>query len=66
MVSFLIHQSWRLAHHPSGPIGTRIALILADTIVVAVTWRKTYQQCQEAMRLGMRARVSAVLLRDGV
>ena len=45
---------------------TRISLIIADAIVVAVTWRKTFRHSREAAELGMRTSVSATLLRDGV
>ena len=46
-------------------ITTRVSLIVADTIVIAVTWRKTFLQYKKASQLGMHTNISATLLRDG-
>lgn len=44
---------------------TRSLLITADVIVLAVTWIGTYRQTREAIRAGVHASISAILLRDG-
>ncbi|KAJ3541313.1 hypothetical protein NM688_g6102 [Phlebia brevispora] len=45
-------------------LGTRLAVIVADIVVVAVTWLKTYQQVRQAYSIGLRG-VSSTLLKDG-
>lgn len=40
--------------------------MLANVIMVGVTWLKTFQQYREARRLDITLSVSACLLRDGV
>ncbi|THH00331.1 hypothetical protein EW026_g2163 [Hermanssonia centrifuga] len=46
-------------------IGTRIPVIIADILVLVLTWRKTFRHRMEAIRVGVRAPLSALLLRDG-
>lgn len=46
-------------------MGTRLAVIIADSIVVLATWLKTYQQVKQASSLGMSG-ISAIFLRDGM
>lgn len=42
-----------------------ITPIVADFLVVIVTWYKTYRQVKQASLLGMKTGFSGVLLRDG-
>ena len=44
---------------------TRIPLMLADLIVILVTWIKMGRQVWDAMRLGQDMKVSTILLTDG-
>ena len=46
-------------------LSTRIALIIADVIVLAVTWRKAASTVREASRINVRVPLSEVLIRDG-
>jgi hypothetical protein len=46
-------------------LSTRIAVIIADLIVLAVTWYKAAWTVREARRLGIEAPVGEILLRDG-
>lgn len=53
-------------HLFSVSLSTRIAVIVADLIVLAVTWYKAAGTVIEAYRLGIRVPVSEILLRDGL
>ncbi|KIP01653.1 hypothetical protein PHLGIDRAFT_80288, partial [Phlebiopsis gigantea 11061_1 CR5-6] len=44
----------------------RISIIAADTLVVVLTWARTYRDFREAMKLNIRVNVTALLLRDGM
>ena len=44
---------------------TRIPLIVADVLVICLTWIKTWNQVREGRRLGMRIPLSTCILRDG-
>ena len=44
---------------------TRVSAMLSDTIVVVVTWRKTYAQWRHGKRLNVSTNLSTLLLRDG-
>ena len=46
-------------------LATRISVIVADLVVLAVTWHKAVGTVREAYRLGIRVPISEVLLRDG-
>lgn len=46
-------------------IVSRSSQVLADLIVIAVTWVKTFGHIQAAWKAGARVSVSATLLRDG-
>jgi hypothetical protein len=46
-------------------LGTRIAAIIADLIVLAVTWYKTVSIVREAHLLGIRVAIGEILFRDG-
>ncbi|THH00332.1 hypothetical protein EW026_g2162 [Hermanssonia centrifuga] len=46
-------------------IGTRIPVIIADILVLALTWHKTFRHRMDAIRVGVRTPLSALLLRDG-
>lgn len=45
---------------------TRLSLIVADIIVLIVTWIKTFSLFKEASRLGIHMGISETLLRDGM
>lgn len=49
----------------SGALATRVALVVADLVVVVVTWAKQYRQAREVSALGMHVGPSTILLRDG-
>ncbi len=40
-------------------------MIAADILVLVLTWMKTYRNYKEATRVGLQAKVSSLLLRDG-
>ncbi|EKM50314.1 uncharacterized protein PHACADRAFT_201154 [Phanerochaete carnosa HHB-10118-sp] len=44
---------------------TRSSLILADAIVLVLTWIKTFRHWRNARRLKMKASLTTCLLRDG-
>ena len=46
-------------------IVSRVSSVLADAVVVGVTWRKTFRQYKEALHLGIDASISGILFRDG-
>ncbi len=46
-------------------LGTRLALIISDILVLTLTWRKTFRQRMDAARIGVRTPLSSLLLRDG-
>ena len=46
-------------------IGARVPTILADTMVIAVTWIKMHQQVKEAFGLCLKVTTSTILLADG-
>ena len=46
-------------------IAARVAVIFADTMVIAVTWMKTYRHIRVAQNLQMRVSTSVALLTDG-
>ena len=46
-------------------IAARLAVIVVDAIVVAVTWKKTFRHARQASQLGIHVGLSATLLRDG-
>lgn len=46
-------------------LSTRIALIIADIIVLAITWKRTASTVREASRINVRVPLSEVLIRDG-
>lgn len=50
---------------PADSIIGRLPLILADIIVVLVTWKETFRVSLENLRFGFNFTVGAVLLRDG-
>ena len=47
------------------PLATRIAVIIGDMLVLIVTWSKTAQLYRESQRLGIKAPLATLLLRDG-
>lgn len=51
--------------HTSANLASPLALILADTIVVLVTWRKTYSNTKAASAFHIDLRLSTVIFRDG-
>ncbi|KAI0799614.1 hypothetical protein BC629DRAFT_1285243, partial [Irpex lacteus] len=46
-------------------LATRIAVIMSDALVLAVTWLKTARLYKEARRLGVEAPLATMLFRDG-
>ena len=46
-------------------LGTQIAVVAADVIVLAVSWRKALGTVREASRLNIKTPLSMVLIRDG-
>ena len=54
-----------IRYHILVSLSTRIALIIADVIVLAVTWRKAASTVKEASRINVRVPLSEVLIRDG-
>lgn len=42
-----------------------VAVVVADTTVIVVTWRKTYERLRITAHLGMNLKLSEILLRDG-
>lgn len=46
-------------------LGTRLAIIIADVLVLILTWRKTFTTQRDASRVGIRTPLSKLLLRDG-
>ena len=46
-------------------LGTRVTAIIGDIFVLLVTWSKTASSYREARRLGIRAPLATLLLRDG-
>ncbi|KAI0088349.1 hypothetical protein BDY19DRAFT_950467 [Irpex rosettiformis] len=46
-------------------LSTRVALIIADLIVLVVTWRQAAGTVREASRINVRVPLSEVLIRDG-
>jgi len=46
-------------------IGTRVAVILSDLIVLVVTWSRTYAMKREANRLNLKTPLVTMLLLDG-
>lgn len=51
--------------HVSVTRATRIPVIIADALVLVLTWMKTFTHKREATRLAMRVPLSTMLLRDG-
>ena len=46
-------------------LGPQIAVVAADVIVLAVSWRKALGTVREASRLNIKTPLSMVLIRDG-
>jgi len=46
-------------------VGTRVPVIVADTIVLVVTWIKTWNTHRKALKNNIRTPVATMLLRDG-
>ncbi len=46
-------------------VSTRIAVFLADVLVLLVTWSKTAHLYREARRLDVKAPLATLLFRDG-
>ena len=44
---------------------TRVAVIIADVLVLLVTWSKTAQLYRESRRLGIKAPLATLMIRDG-
>ena len=46
-------------------LATRVPVIVADALVLVLTWMKTYQQVRDARRLNISLSVTTCLVRDG-
>lgn len=46
-------------------LSTRLAVIVADIIVLAVTWLNTFATVKQASSAGIRVSISQAILRDG-
>lgn len=46
-------------------LSTRLAVIVADVIVLAVTWYKTFNTVKRASSIGLSVKISETLLQDG-
>lgn len=44
---------------------TRVPLIIVDTLVLVLTWTRTYRQIVDSRRLGISIPLSNCLARDG-
>ena len=55
----------RLTAQSPVTIITRTSVSLADVLVIAVTWRRTFRLVREASRLGIPTSISSVMLKDG-
>jgi hypothetical protein len=51
--------------HLKVSLATRISVVVADIIVLAVTWYKSLGTVRQAYRLGVRVPLWEILLRDG-
>ena len=58
-------SSFCAIHASADSIIGRLSLILADIIVIVVTWRKTFGVSRDNFRFGFNFTVGTVLLRDG-
>lgn len=46
-------------------LGTRMPVLLAEFLVLALTWVKTYRSHRDAWRLGIASSLATCLIRDG-
>ncbi len=46
-------------------LSTRLTLIIADIMVLILTWLKTYHANKDAIQLGIRSPLSTLIYRDG-
>lgn len=44
---------------------TRASTIVADALVLILTWAKTFKNAREAIKLKLQASVTILLIRDG-
>ncbi|THG97992.1 hypothetical protein EW026_g4106 [Hermanssonia centrifuga] len=54
-----------LIRHRTVALGSRLAIIIADIIVLALTWCKTFRNWRDSIQLGIKSPWSSILLRDG-
>ena len=66
MVTYLSRDWLTRGSLDSVPILSRCSLIVADMIVLAVTWVKLRGQVKEALDLDLAATISTVMLADGM
>lgn len=52
-------------YRPKVTLSSRLSIIIADVLVIAVTWHRTFRHVREATRLGIRTSISSVMLKDG-
>ena len=49
----------------TGVIGGRVAAVLADAVVIGVTWKRTWTALTEAAQINFKPKLTTVLMRDG-
>lgn len=54
-----------LTVYQSVAVATRLAVIVADALVIVLTWIKTWGTYREALRHGFSVPLASLLLRDG-
>lgn len=62
---FCVTRLYKYGSCKAVSLASRLSLIAADIIVLAITWIKTFRHVEEASQLGVSVSVSATLLRDG-
>ncbi|GJE98283.1 hypothetical protein PsYK624_145090 [Phanerochaete sordida] len=58
-------RGWDIINPPPVSFSTRCSLVLADVIVLLVTWAKTFDQWRSSHRLNVHLPVTTCLMRDG-
>lgn len=60
-----IDRDFHMINCFSVSLGTRIAVVVSNVLVLAVTWSKTAELYKEARQLKIKAPLATILLRDG-
>ena len=56
---------WDMTQFETETVILPLSLTFSDLIVLVVTWLKTFRHVKQAYKVGMRASLSTLLLRDG-